>query len=62
MTEDSPKIVSLETSLELSEFPSEFASEFPADADFPSEAAPSTGVLVTGACAAACGGDDQRIG
>ena len=37
MTEDSPKIVSLETSLELSEFPSE-SSEFPGEADFPSEA------------------------
>ena len=40
MTEDSPKVVNLDTSHELSEFPSEFASE----AEFPSEAQPSPDV------------------
>ena len=40
MSEDSPKIVNLETSLELSEFPSEM--DFPSEADVRSEAAGSS--------------------
>ena len=43
MSEDSPKIVNLETSLGLSEFLSE--GEFPSEAESPSEERPSPGVV-----------------
>ena len=53
MSEDSPKIVNLETSLGLSEFLSE--GEFPSEAESPSEERPSPGVVSLAQSTAAAG-------